>query len=53
MHGYNLLVHAGGTALAELVALGLLLGDTLVHDLGVLVLIQELAIVPLNLAYCS
>ena len=49
MHGYNLLVHAGGTALAELVALGLLLGDTLVHDLGVLVLGKVLVFVPSHL----
>ena len=38
MHRYNLLVHAGGAALADLLLLGLLLVDTLVHELGVLVL---------------
>jgi hypothetical protein len=38
MHTYNLLVHAGDTALADLLLLGLLLVNTLVHDLGVLVL---------------
>ena len=43
---YNLLVHAGGTALADLVPLGLLLGDTLVHDLSVLVLGNMLVVVP-------
>jgi hypothetical protein len=31
-------VHAGGAALADLLLLGLLLVDTLVHELGVLVL---------------
>jgi hypothetical protein len=34
----HLLAHAGGTTLAELGLLGLLLVDTLVEDLGVLVL---------------
>jgi len=38
MHRYDLLVHAGGAALADLLLLGLLLVDTLVHELGVLVL---------------
>jgi hypothetical protein len=38
MHKDNLLVHAGGAALADLLLLGLLLVDTLVHELGVLVL---------------
>jgi hypothetical protein len=37
---YNLLVHAGDTALADLLLLDLLLVDTSVHDLGVLVLIN-------------
>lgn len=38
LHKVNLLVHGRDAALAELLALGLLLVDTLVHDLGVLVL---------------
>ena len=45
MHRYNLLVHAGGAALADLLLLGLLLVDTLVHELGVLVLGVMLVIV--------
>lgn len=38
LHKVNLLVHGRDAALAELLALGLLLVNTLVHDLGVLVL---------------
>lgn len=42
----NLLAHAGSTPLPDLGLLGLLLGDTLVHDLGVVVLMRMLVHTP-------
>ena len=50
MHKDNLLVHAGGAALADLLLLGLLLVDTLVHELGVLVLCDVSACSILHIA---
>jgi len=51
MHRYNLLVHAGDAALADLLLLGLLLVNTLVHDLGVLVLVNVSAC-PVSVCWC-